>query len=1600
MKENQKSRFKELAGRFLAMLLAVFMLAGTAPELMLHVSADDLDDKEYCVLCEALVDASEYCWDCCACEACQNDKSHCYQCGECLGWESGTDFCNKGDHNICIPCLQDMGLHCVECGECCCDDQDGICQGCHRCVDCCDTADYPGGICTECGMCAECSPICPECDQCGTTAMCPMGEEHCKDFCCELCPECEEVCFHNTTYYPCEYCDLCEECCAGHACPDCGMCIEDPYYEEHLCANCGICLENLATKCEECGMCEDCCMDFASQMGCHCGMCWTEIDDEHICEACGQCAGEVEMCEICGKCLDCCAEISAAYGCDCSNPVCVESSEWDAHFNEMHGSPENHSVYPSNVYSFNSTQHWKECRLCDDSSHRTNISAHSFGNGSICRVCGYRTDTPIVINKQPNDVKTKPCRYQKTWNSADPWEYPNHKVLFTVSASGDNLKYKWYTCSASGETYDLHDESDGSVSGSTTAKLRVAVYSNCESTEYFKCRITDRSGHTVWTEPAKLITTHNYVILDTNKAPTKDGHYMKCCGKDCTESKLVKHDYGSWVWEDANHCRRSRTCETCNYKLIYETHDDNEYVGSHFYDEEIGTGVDDWEYSGETGEPNCSGYCIDNCGNAWKVDWTTHTGWCYEGECENGGTKVQEPHRWAYSESGWQGMYHPPTSKNEAGLIWRQCGDCGYYQYAVDSSGKAIQWKWGVHPIDNYDCTANALMVYNNEDFKVVARKKPAMHVAGWSVTYYEFDEDTQTYEACENNDYVEIIDERTAIINASEPYGAGAIVVRPIYEDGCATDHAETEIIHQRAATCGHGGYSGDVVCKSCGMEIRKGEDILPGPHADTVVVDDYMYKTDALGNVIERKSDGEAIVIARPYEAPECHRYYMPALDDYSYKTYDGYSGDKICPVCKKVVERGRRIPGEEAHNFIKYVYDCNSTSHSQRYCKNCYLTEDIDEVRHRNTELRNAVDATCTAGGYTGDTFCLDCETIVERGSIIPPTGHEWVLTSLPEDKPGKGEFTCECCGETKIFSVECADLTEEECSIAAGGSAPKLRVGFTAEAKPGWEITEYGILYYNSGNVIHTEHLILSNVGISGIRKASGWNTVIDDIGHGVTAVGYVTAKNRNGIVVTQYTGEIGGSFAVLNAPNLAAEAVTLKRLDNMPVISEGKNKVFVGFEAEVTNGYQIVDHGLIYYNTGTDVTTEDLILENVGARGILKAKFWSAKIQDFGTGVLAVGFVKVKSPAGYETTLYTEELGNNYASMVAAEEAAKAVVLKRHENKPVISGDKNKVYVGFSAEVPDSHQIVDYGLIYYTSGNVIHTEHLKLENVGVCGINKAKYMTANITDIGYGVVCVGYVIVRNADGYKTTLYTEELGNSFKALTDAMNSIKPLPSGNKAITSGNKNKVQVGFSANVPNGYTVEDYGLIYYNSGTVITTKYLTLENVGVCGIHKAKYMTANITDNGYGVTCVGFVKVRNAKGYLITIYTEELGNSFKAMTDAANNVTLTRLENKAVTSGGKKKVFVGFKADMPGGYTVEDYGLIFYNSGNVIHTEHLTLENVGICGIQKAKYWSANITDNGYGVTAVGYVKVKDANGYVTTLYSGELGAKYADLVG
>ena len=87
--------------------------------------------------------------------------------------------------------------------------------------------------------------------------------------------------------------------------------------------------------------------------------------------------------------------------------------------------------------------------------------------------------------------------------------------------------------------------------------------------------------------------------------------------------------------------------------------------------------------------------------------------------------------------------------------------------------------------------------------------------------------------------------------------------------------------------------------------------------------------------------------------------------------------------------------------------------------------------EPCRHPNTELRGAKDATCTTTGYTGDTYCKDCNEKIADGEVIPALGHTWdngVITTAPTcENAGVKTFTCTRCNETKTEAVNATGHT---------------------------------------------------------------------------------------------------------------------------------------------------------------------------------------------------------------------------------------------------------------------------------------------------------------------------------------------------------------------------------------------------------------------------------------------------------------------------------------------------------------------------------------------------------------------------------------------
>ncbi len=92
---------------------------------------------------------------------------------------------------------------------------------------------------------------------------------------------------------------------------------------------------------------------------------------------------------------------------------------------------------------------------------------------------------------------------------------------------------------------------------------------------------------------------------------------------------------------------------------------------------------------------------------------------------------------------------------------------------------------------------------------------------------------------------------------------------------------------------------------------------------------------------------------------------------------------------------------------------------------------------EFAHANRELRNAKEATCTEEGYTGDTYCTDCGTLLTKGEVIPAKGHsfgEWTVSQ---------EATCTEAGHEIRICATCG-VQEPRTLEALGHSFPAWTV----------------------------------------------------------------------------------------------------------------------------------------------------------------------------------------------------------------------------------------------------------------------------------------------------------------------------------------------------------------------------------------------------------------------------------------------------------------------------------------------------------------------------------------------------------------------------
>ena len=88
--------------------------------------------------------------------------------------------------------------------------------------------------------------------------------------------------------------------------------------------------------------------------------------------------------------------------------------------------------------------------------------------------------------------------------------------------------------------------------------------------------------------------------------------------------------------------------------------------------------------------------------------------------------------------------------------------------------------------------------------------------------------------------------------------------------------------------------------------------------------------------------------------------------------------------------------------------------------------YTAQFTVACRHADTEIRNAKDATCTAPGYTGDTYCKECGDKISSGEVIPAKGHTEVIDKAVAATCTKTGLTegkhCSVCKEVLVAQTE--------------------------------------------------------------------------------------------------------------------------------------------------------------------------------------------------------------------------------------------------------------------------------------------------------------------------------------------------------------------------------------------------------------------------------------------------------------------------------------------------------------------------------------------------------------------------------------------------
>ena len=304
------------------------------------------------------------------------------------------------------------------------------------------------------------------------------------------------------------------------------------------------------------------------------------------------------------------------------------------------------------------------------------------------------------------------------------------------------------------------------------------------------------------------------------------------------------------------------------------------------------------------------------------------------------------------------------------------------------------------------------------------------------------------------------------------------------------------------------------------------------------------------------------------------------------------EGYTGDTYCKDCGETLASGTTIEKKP------HTVGTSATCVSKAVCSVCGETfGEVDANNHVHTTVKNIKEATCTQTGYTGDTYCTDCDKLLEMGKELAALGHSYtskVTKAATITEEGIMTYTCSKCGHSytqPIAKLKIDDGNQNQNpkpGIDNGNNNSTSIKPYIKDdsGKEGWDVIKPQLEKAKSGETVTVAMNGTSVVPKTVIDSIKGKDTTfVLDMGNGLS-------WKINGKEITDAAGDIDfgvtiGADAGKSIPVDVINKVSGERYSmNLSLAYDGE----FGFTATLTVNMEPKNSGmyanLFYYNEQT------------------------------------------------------------------------------------------------------------------------------------------------------------------------------------------------------------------------------------------------------------------------------------------------------------------------------------------------------------------------------------------------------------------------------